>query len=164
VKRIITVLCILALSISFSATAFAADATPKEVVQKVTEAVKLIQEKGEDAFKVIRDKNGPFVWGGTYLYVLSLEGVMLAHPVIPKLEGRQVARLKDAKGKLFNSEMLKIAKSPAGQGWMEYYWPKPGTKTPSQKAGFVMVVPGKNMFVGSGLYDIGPKEAAAQAK
>jgi cytochrome c len=163
-KQIFAVMTVLVLCLSFSSLALAEGATPKEVVAKVTEAVKLVEEKGEAAFDTIRDKNGPFVWGGTYLYVLSYDGIMLAHPFVPKLEGRNLLRQKDVKGKIFNAEMIKIAQSPAGQGWMSYYWPKPGAKEASPKAGFVMGVPSKNLFVGSGLYDITPEEAAAQAK
>jgi signal transduction histidine kinase len=163
-KKLVYLFWVFVFVIAFSGVAAAEVSTPKEVVAKVTEAVKLIEEKGEAAFDIIRDKKGPFMWKGNYLYVLSYDGVMLLHPIVPKLEGRNMTAIKDVKGKMFNAEMIKLAKSPAGQGWLVYYWPKPGAKQASQKAGFVKGVPGKDMFVGSGVWDMTAKEAEAQAK
>jgi cytochrome c len=50
---------------------------------------KLIQEKGvEMASKTIGDKEGPFVWKDTYVFLMDLDGKMIAHPIKPELTER----------------------------------------------------------------------------
>lgn len=164
-KRIVTLIVVLAFMVSgLAAVALAEDkATPKEVVEKVKEAVALIQEKGDEGIAAVQDKNGPFVWKDAYLFVLDFDGKMLAHPMNPALVGRNMMGVKDTKGKLFNAEIINIAKNN-GQGWGDYYWVKPGEKEPSLKASFVMAVPGKNMCVGGGIYDINAADAEKAAQ
>ena len=142
-----------------AAPAFAAEkATPQEVVQKVKEAVNLIKEKGaETALAIIRDKNGPFVWKDSYVVVTTMNGKMLAHPYVPKLEGREMARAKDAKGKLFQAELDNLVKKN-GSGWIEFWWVKPNEKTPSRKVTFGMAVPGEDIMCNAGVYDLSLKE------
>jgi signal transduction histidine kinase len=59
--------------------------------------------------------------------------------------------MKDVKGKYIFVEMLNIAKGP-GQGWMEYWWTKPGEKKPSPKEAFIMKVPNQPVWFGCGYY------------
>lgn len=142
--------------------AWAEQATPKEVVQKVQEAAKLVAEKGEAAFQTINDKNGPFMWKDTYCFVFDMSGTIVAHPEKPGLIGKNLMNTKDVKGKIFAAEFVSIAKSPEGKGWSDYYWPKPGEKEPSLKVSYIMKVPGKDYFVGAGIYDL-TKEQAEKA-
>jgi hypothetical protein len=137
-----------------SSNAFGVEkATPEEVIAKVKEAVKLIGEKGDAAYPIIRDKNGPFVWKDTYVFVGDMEGNMLVH-INSKLEGRNMMGAKDASGKLFHAELINgLKKSPDGY-WLEYQWVKPGEKTPSPKVSFHMVVPGTNILAGAGVWDV----------
>ncbi len=162
-KRVIMLLaCALFLTVAATAGFAQEKATPKEVVQKVNEAVNLIKEKGDAAFDIIRDKKGPFVWKDTYLFVGDYDGIMLVHPFNAKLEGKNLLGLKDANGKLFHAEFISIAKS--GEGWADYTWVKPGDKTPSPKVGFAKGVPGKNLFVGGGVWDMTKEEAEKASK
>ena len=163
-KKWFSGLMILALCLGIWQVAHAEKATPQEVVQKVTEAANLIAEKGEEAFEVINDKNGPFVWKDTYCFVFDLNGAVVAHPIKPKLVGKNLMAMKDVKGKMFAAEFVSIAKSPEGKGWCEYWWPKPGEKKPSQKVSYIMKVPGKDYLVGAGIYDMSKAEAEAAAK
>lgn len=137
-----------------SSAAFGEDkATPDEVVAKVKQAVQLIKEKGADAYPIIRDKNGSFVWKDTYVFVGDLEGNMLVH-INGKLEGRNMMGAKDATGKLFHAELVNgVKKDPEGF-WMEYQWVKPGQTQPSPKVSYHMMVPGTNVFAGAGVWDI----------
>lgn len=141
---------------------WAEQATPKEVVQKVQEAAKLVAEKGEAAFQIINDKNGPYMWKDTYCFVFDMGGTIVAHPEKPGLIGKNLMNTKDVKGKIFAAEFVSIAKSPEGKGWSDYYWPKPGEKEPSLKVSYIMKVPGKDYFVGAGIYDL-TKEQAEKA-
>ena len=103
-KKIQVIIWYVIFGFCFSSIAVAGEkATIVELVQKVKEAVNLIQEKGDDAYPIIRDKSGPFVWKGCYLFVGDLEGKMLVHPMNRKLEGRNMMGSKDVKGKLFHA-------------------------------------------------------------
>jgi cytochrome c len=164
-KVVCSVAC-LVFMVTLSAGAFAADerATPAEVVQKVNEAVTLVQAKGEAAFDTFRDKNGPFIWKDSYLFVQDIEGNMYMHPFNPKLEGMNMIGAKDANGKLFIAEQIDVVKGPSGQGWTEYSWVKPGEKAPSPKVSFLKKVPGTKFFVGAGLFDFSKAEAEKATK
>ena len=165
-KRLLTVFMVLALfAFGFSTFAMAEDkATPKEVVEKVKQAVAMFQEKSdEEGIAVVKDKNGPFVWKDTFLFIINYEGVIMAYPLNPKLEGRNMMPVKDANGKLFNAEAINMAKNN-GQGWVDYHWVKPGETTPTLKASYVMAVPGKNFYVGGGIYGISKEDAEKAAQ
>ena len=141
-------------TLNFS-VAFAANATREECVAKVQAAVKLAQEKGEEAaLAQVADPNGPFVWKDSYVFGTSADqAVTKAHPIKPKLVGKNLLHVKDVNGVLIFSEISRVASSPSGKGWVDYMWPKPGEKKPSQKHTYVEKVPGTNLAFGAGYYD-----------
>ena len=137
-----------------TSNAFCADkATPEEVMAKTKEAVKLISEKGEAAYPIIRDPKGPFVWKDSYVFVQDLEGNMLVH-INPKLEGKNLMSAKDASGKLFQTEMVNGVKASPNGSWIEYMWVKPGEKDASKKVSFCMLVPNTKIYAGAGVWDV----------
>lgn len=163
-KKLVSLATLLAMVLTFAVLANAEEkATAKECMQKVQEAVKLIKEKGEAAFDTLRDKKGPFVWKDSYVFVQDFEGVMKVHPMNPKLEGRNLNTVKDSTGKLFNAEMVAVAKNP-GQGWVEYSWVKPGATQASPKVSYIVGIPEKMFFVGAGVWDVTKAEAEKAAK
>jgi hypothetical protein len=54
----------------------------------------------------------------------------------PKREGTNIAGDKDAKGKPFQDEILKVA-AKQGSGWVGYMFPKPGQTEASEKWAYV---------------------------
>jgi cytochrome c len=50
---------------------------------------------------------------------------VLLNPALPEREGTNVAGGKDAKGKPFQDDILKVA-TAQGSGWVSYMFPKPG--------------------------------------
>ncbi|WP_048919967.1 cache domain-containing protein [Rufibacter radiotolerans] len=120
----------------------------------VNRAALLVAEKGQDAFGQLRDKTGPFYFMDTYVFVQTPEGVELVNPAQPSLEGKNLMKLKDLKGK----EIVRIEISTAmtdGRAWLECYWYQPGSNTPALKQTYVQKVQakdGKTYIVGSGLY------------
>ena len=79
-------------------------AGPKEDSQALVEsAVAMVKEKGFEAtLEAIKDKNGPFFKGDLYIFVGKLDKPeLILHPVNPKLEGRDMSKMKDVKGKFF---------------------------------------------------------------
>ena len=137
-----------------SATAFAGgSATKDECVIKCHEAAALINTKGlKAAEKLISDPHGPFVWKDSYVFLMNLDGKMLAHPFKPELTHRKhVLLITDPKGKALFVHFVNMAKT-TGEGWVEYMWPKPGKNTPWTKITYIYRVPGKDLFVGAGVY------------
>jgi signal transduction histidine kinase len=55
----------------------------------------------------------------------DLKGNVLLNPALPEREGTNVAGGKDAKGKPFQDDILKVA-TAQGSGWVSYMFPKPG--------------------------------------
>jgi len=138
----------------FSSQAFAEErATTEECVQKTHEAAAMINAKGlEEAMKLIGDPKGPFVWKDSYVFLMDLQGKMLAHPMQPELTRHEHVLLQtDAADKAIFVHFVNIAKDP-GHGWVDYMWPKPGKKSPSKKVTYIYRVPTKDLFVGAGVY------------
>ena len=128
-------------------------ATKEECVVKCHEAAALINAKGlAVAIKEIGDSKGPFVWKDTYVFLMNLDGKMLAHPMQPELtQLPHCLLITDPTDKAIFVSFVNLAKR-ASQGWVEYMWPKPGKTSPSKKITYIYRVPGKDLFVGSGIY------------
>lgn len=148
-------------AVAGDAAAKKSEITPQQCVDLVETSVKLINEKGEkDAFALLTDPAGDYVKGSLYVFIYDLDGTIVAH-LNPKLVGKNLLGIKDVKGKAFAAEFVEIAKSESGKGWSQYWWPRPGEKKPSLKTSFLMKVPGKDLLVGVGVYDISVEQVEA---
>ncbi len=144
---VLTALCL-------AATALAESATKDECVAKCKEAAKMVTDKGLDAaIAAINKKDGPFVWKDSYVFLMDLDGKMLAHPKSPALVGTNVLEKKDMgdPGKFLFKEFVQVAKGK-GEGWSEYTWANPGDPKPRPKITYIYRVPGKDLFVGAGIW------------
>ncbi len=128
--------------------------TPQLVTEKVKAAVDILNAEGSAAFPKFMGKDTPFIFGGTYIWVNDYDCIMLMHPIMDKMEGRELMSLQDVNGKRFFVEFVSAAKD--GGGWVEYMWPKPGTKEALRKVSYVMPakVDGQDVVVGCGIYDV----------
>ncbi len=151
-KLVIT--CSVFVILCFSVFAWAQQAaTKEECVIKCHEAAALINSKGlDEAIKEISDPKGPFVWKDSYVFLMNMEGKMLAHPMQPELTKLPHCLLiTDPTDKALFVSFVNLAKT-VGHGWVEYMWPRPGHKSPSKKITYIYRVPGKDLFVGAGVY------------
>lgn len=151
-------LVIMAVVLSFVSvtTCFAGDnAAREEVIATVHAAVKMAQEQGRDAVLAeIANPHGKFVKENTYAFALNSDNAMtLAHPIKPKLVGKNLLHIKDVNGVMIFLEFAQVAKSPEGKGWVDYMWPKPGEKKPSPKHSYFEKVPGQDILMGAGYYE-----------
>ena len=138
----------------FAVIAVAGDlATKDECVVKCHEAAALINSKGvEAAIEMIGNPTGPFVWKDSYVFLMNLDGKMLAHPMKPELtQHEHVLLVTDPLDKALFVHFVNLARK-VGQGWVEYMWPKPGKNTPSKKITYIYRVPNHELFVGAGVY------------
>ncbi len=128
-------------------------ATPEEVVDKAKQATEHLAQEGEAGLEAFRSKDSEYVWKDSYVVVQDCEeGTVVAHPISPELEGRDLSTLKDESGKAFAQELCEQAQRPQG-GWVEYMWPKPGEQEPSRKIAYALSVEGTPYVVVSGVYD-----------
>jgi len=109
----------------------------------------------------INKKDGKFVSKNTYVFLVDLEGHLLAHPYNQQYIGRDITGSKDTNGNLFNQESITIAKTK-GEGWTEYMYPTPEElkkPTPfkekkfSKKLSYVYRIPGKDLMVVAGFFE-----------
>jgi cytochrome c len=144
----------LSMTLCFSVNAWAQQsATKEECVVKCHEAAALINVKGLAAVaKDIGEPKGPFVWKDSYVFLMNLDGKMLAHPMQPELtQLPHCLLITDPTDKAIFVNFVNTART-VGHGWVEYMWPRPGKSTPSKKITYIYRVPGKDVFVGAGVY------------
>jgi len=152
--KLLKTLIATAISCCFTIGAWAQQsATKEECVVKCYEVAALINAKGMDAaVKEVNDPKGSFVWKDSYVFLMNLDGKMLAHPIQPELtQLPHCLLITDPTDKAIFVSFVNTARM-AGQGWVEYMWPKPGKKAPAKKITYIYRVPGKDVFVGAGVY------------
>lgn len=132
-------------------------ATKDEVVEKCKEAAAMLLENREAGIAEIANKEGKFVWKDTYVFLMNLDGHMLAHPIIPQLtEKGSLLKVTDKNKKdpkLIFIDFVEVAKTN-DEGWVDYMWPRPGAadKDPTDKLTFIYRVGQTDMLVGAGIY------------
>ena len=131
--------------------------TPEEIIRYVQQAVTFIQERGEDSYSELTDPNGPWVENDFYIFVCNFKGYIVAH-LNKNMVGNNMYGIRDMKGNAFFARFQEIVRSKKGNGWTEYWWPKPNSTLPVRKLGFVQRVPGKELWVGTGIYDMKKEE------
>ncbi len=136
---------------------------PDVIIAKVNDACKLLEKEGSAAFPKFKGNGSDFLFEGTYIWIHSLKDCeMLMHPIKNKMEGNKYIGLKDRKGKRFFVAMSNLVKEN-GSGWVEYYWPKPGTKEIVRKVSYVKrckTADGLDVVLGCGIYNASENDLA----
>jgi len=146
-KKIILALVI---SIFMVSVSFAAGHSAKEAKELVDKAVIYIKDNGKDkALTEFNNPSGAFSTGGLYIFAIDFNGIALANGATPDLVGKDLKGLKDSQGRLFTVEMIKLAKSKKGKGWINYNWLNKETKKVEPKASYIRRV--DHYFVGCGI-------------
>ncbi|MFZ6774810.1 cache domain-containing protein [Undibacterium sp. SXout7W] len=108
-----------------------------EAIAMVEKGVSYVQKNGKEALiKEINNKNPEFIQGDIYLYLREPNGVIVAHPVNPKLIGKNMLELPDADGKYYRKEIIELAKTK-GKGWVDYRYNNPVTKQLENKSTYI---------------------------
>jgi cytochrome c len=116
-----------------TSTAFAAS-DPADAMAMVDKGLVYLEKNGKDALiREVNNKNPEFIKGDVYLMVRGIDGTQLAHPMNPKLVGKNLVVLPDADGKLFRKEIIETAKAK-GKGWVDYRYNNPVTKELEKKS------------------------------
>lgn len=125
------------------------------LVTEVEAAAELLRIHGVDAFDIIRDPAGRFVFHDTYVFVSSVDGIEIVNPAFPELEGRSLWNLQDGAGHYMVREFTELALRE-GSGWTSYLWPRPGHSAgDTTKVTYVqrVEVEGETFIVGAGIYE-----------
>ncbi|NVD71906.1 cache domain-containing protein [Duganella sp. BJB1802] len=132
--------------------ALAQNAARTAATELAEKAVATIQKVGvEQACKQFADPKAGYIQGDVYVVVQDMQCKMVCHPLLPKMNGKDMTELKDSNGKYFTQEMKKIAQS-GKPGWVDYVWPNPTSKALEPKSAFIQRVDEKYM-VSVGIYD-----------
>ena len=111
--------------------------TPADAIAMVDKGLSYIDKNGKDALIAeINKKNPDFMNGDIYLYVRGIDGIILAHPINPKLIGKNMLELPDADGKLYRKDIVNLAKTK-GKGWVDYRYNNPISKEIENKATYI---------------------------
>ncbi len=143
----ITACSILFLILTLTFPAFGAG-TPEEAKALVEKAIAFYKANGkEKALAEFSNPRGLFVEGDLYIFAYNPEGTIIAHGGDPKLVGRDFIDVKDADGKYFAREFIKIG--PEG-GWVDYKWTNYVTKKIEAKTAYLKRI--DDVIIGCGAY------------
>ncbi|KAA3618467.1 MAG: HAMP domain-containing protein [Calditrichaeota bacterium] len=134
--------------------------TVYDVIKKFDQEVSQGNLSLEDAQKTIISLVEQIGYGeGTYFWINDLDHVVIIHPTVPTLNGKNVG--SDPKiGTLFR-EIVETCKKNE-EGFLYYDWPKPGKDEPQPKTSFVKLYKPWGWIVGTGVYiDDVEKEVSA---
>ncbi|MBF0426299.1 MAG: cache domain-containing protein [Magnetococcales bacterium] len=109
----------------FAAVADDREGDKEKAISLVEEAARFHQQHGlERTLTEVNNPKGAFVKGPVYIFAYDLSGTNVAHPVNPKLVGKNMMDMPDANGKLFRREIINLAKGN-GSGWVDYMYRNP---------------------------------------
>ena len=147
-----TCLLILAAPMAGLSSASAAErGTPDEAIAMVKRVQDSVRQKGLRAtLAAITAQEPQFKDRDLYAFVITFDGVVVAHGVLPVLVGKYVLDLRDTDNNPFIRGFLDVAKS-GRPGWVDYKWPNPTNNTIAQKTSYVEKL-GNNYFVAVGVY------------
>ena len=86
-----------------------------------------------------------------YFWILDAKPNMVMHPYKPELDGTDVGSHTDVQGTPVFQRMAEICASH-GEGFVQYWWPKPGGSQPLKKLSYVTTYKPWNWIVGTGTY------------
>jgi signal transduction histidine kinase len=119
----------------------------------VNKAAALVEVRGKAVFSEFRKRDGEWRFDDVYLFALDLNGKILLNVEFPQREGTTRLNEKDADGKLFHEDFVEVVWTN-GSGWVDYMFPKPGQRQPSEKWSYVTAttIDGTPGLIGAGFY------------
>ena len=131
-------------------------AEARRIEKLVDDASARLAERGEKAFPEFRVRGSRWFSAHTYVFVDDIRMVSRVNGPRPQLEGRNVIDLKDASGRPFHREWLKLLET-TDSAWVSYLWPRPDHARPSRKWTYIRktAAGGETYIVGAGVYESG---------
>lgn len=89
---------------------------------------------------------------GEYFFISdAVNGVLVMHPILPELVGKDRINEQDENGVYMHREILNVARTH-GSGFVRYMWPRPGEEDPVQKVTYVRLFEPWGWILGGGIY------------
>ncbi|KAA0893201.1 methyl-accepting chemotaxis protein [Oryzomonas rubra] len=96
--------------------------------------------------------------GKEYFFISDLNNRLIAHPLRPENEGKDMSSFKDADGKFMYQDFTKAALSDKGGGFVSYRQIKPTASEPLPKLSYTKLFNPWGWVVGTGIYIDGVDE------
>jgi len=131
--------------------------TAPELMALVREGAALLEAQGQNGYSEFRNRGSKWFNDGVYFFTWTMDGTRVFHAADPAREGQYVRGLRDIVGRPFGRMILDVAASPAGEGWVHYMYPEPGSLFPTWKSSFVKRVTfpdGTPHVLGCGIYNM----------
>jgi methyl-accepting chemotaxis protein len=103
------------------------------------------QERAKDVIGAMRYQPDGYMW------INDMQPAMVMHPIKPELNGKDLSQNKDPNGKFLFVEFVNTVKA-GKEGFVDYYWPKPGFEEPVEKLSHVIGFDAWGWVVGTGVY------------
>ena len=87
-----------------------------------------------------------------YFWINDFDGVIIMHPIKPKLDGKNLINFKDKKGNRLFYNFVQVCKQK-GSGVVRYVWDNPKTGKLEDKTSFVATFKPFDWIIGTGMYD-----------
>lgn len=134
----------------FASTSFASEPTEKDAVAMVNKALAAVKAEGRDKLIArVNAKDPEFLQGELYVFVWTLDGTIVGHPVSPKNVGKNMLEVPDVDGKMFRKEIIQVVNGK-GQGWVNYRIRNPDSGKVEAKKSYV--VKSGDLVLGAGIY------------
>ncbi|OCJ04348.1 chemotaxis protein [Rhizobium sp. AC44/96] len=128
------------------------DATAIGIFQKYYKLEQSGAMTREQAQTAAKEVVSAMRYGGSgYLWINDMHPTMIMHPIKPELNGTDLSQNKDPNGKFIFVEFVNTVKK-SGEGFVDYYWPKPGAAEPVLKYSHVVGFEPWGWVVGTGVY------------
>lgn len=139
----------------------------KDVVESAQTSLRHLVEAGElsraeaqaRAHDIVRSLRFD---GGNYIFVYDYQGVVVVHPFMPHLEGRNLWELQGPDGDYLVQELVSRARQ--GGGFYRHDWENPATQQVEPKYSYSVAIPEWEWMMGSGIYLNEVDEAMATAE
>ncbi len=129
----------------------------RRLVTLVSDAAKLMTQKGEAAFAQFGVPNSHWRHGDFYVFVYTVDGTCVFQPEESTLVGKNLIELRDIAGRPIVRAITNVARQPEpdASDWVFYLWEELPRLTPSWKAAYIrkVVTPDHKVYaLGAGLY------------
>ncbi len=95
-----------------------------------------LPEEDAKATAIARVGQLRYAGGAGYITSITTESVVLNNPASPGINGKNMAGFQDAKGSYLYRNIAAVGASAQGNGYLTYWWPRPGAKEPSEKLAY----------------------------
>ncbi|ROQ93086.1 methyl-accepting chemotaxis protein [Delftia acidovorans] len=95
-----------------------------------------LPEEDAKATAIARVGQLRYAGGAGYITSITTDSVVLNNPASPGINGKNMAGFQDAKGSYLYRSIAAVGASAQGNGYLTYWWPRPGAKEASEKLAY----------------------------